>query len=127
MHRGPARVVRDDEEHRQMHRLGHVMAGGGIAEHVGAVAERADHGLVRRGELGSERGAQTPAEPARRGIAEVAAGLLDRHLLEHRRIFVDQDGALVDQLVDARREPLAGDGLGHRLDAAARLGPDLSG
>src|SRR2546421_4350404 len=37
VHRCPARVVGDDEEHRKVHGLGHVVSGGGIAEHVGPV------------------------------------------------------------------------------------------
>ena len=121
MHRRPARVVRDDEEHRQVHRLGDVVPGGRIAEHVRAVAERADHRLVRRRELRAERRAEPPAQAAGGRIAEIAAGLLDHHLLEHRRVLVDEDRAVVEQLVHARREPLAGDRLRHRLHAASSL------
>ena len=43
----------------------HLMAGGRIAEHVGAVAERRDHQPLRRGDLHADGGADAPAETAR--------------------------------------------------------------
>src|SRR6185503_19220288 len=80
-----------------------------------------DHRLVGCGELRAEGGAQAPAEAAGGGVAEVAARPGDRHLLEDDRIFVDDERALVEQLVDACREPLSRDARGQRVGAGTRL------
>src|SRR5262245_11442390 len=121
VYRSPARVVRDDEEHGQAHRLRDVVRSGRIAEHVGAVADGADHGLVGRGELDAERRTHAPAEAAGGGIAEVVAGLLDHHLLEHRRVLVHEDGVGLEPAVHAGRQPLAGDARWHGIDAGRRV------
>ena len=52
-----------------------------IGEHVGAVAERGDDEGVGRRELGAERGAETPAEPAGRAEREKRARLLARAMV----------------------------------------------
>ena len=71
-----------------------------IGEHVGAVAERGDDEGVRRGELGAERGAETPAETAGGAEREQRVRLLARDLRRAQRIFVEDHGVGADRLAD---------------------------
>ena len=80
------------------------MADHRIGEHVGAVAERRDDEGVGRGELGAERGAEAPAEPAGRAEREERARLLARAMIGPQRIFVEDDGVLADRLADRARQ-----------------------
>jgi len=63
--------IEDDEEDGQVMGAGDPVRGGGRAEDIGAVPHAADQRLVGRGELGPERGAEPPAETARRRGREV--------------------------------------------------------
>jgi hypothetical protein len=98
----PARVVEDHEEHRQLHRFGDEVRGRRIAEHVRPVADRADHGFPGSGQLRSQRGAEAPAEAARRRAGKVAARLAHDHLFQHQRIFVDEDRVSILQRIETR-------------------------
>ena len=90
-HRAVAAVVEDDGEDRQLVHVRHPVADHRVGEHVGAVAERRDHELLRRGELGAERRAKAPAETAGGREAVECVGLLARAMLLPQRIFVEDD------------------------------------
>ena len=65
-----------------------------VAEQVGAVAEDRDDQPVGRGELGAERRADAPAEAGGRARPEIAARQVRAAMLEHQRVFVDDDRVL---------------------------------
>ena len=75
-----------------------------IVEHIGAVAEHRDHKLFRRRELGAERRAEAPAEPAGGRQAVEGAGLLTRAMVLHQRVFIEDDGVAADDLADDAAE-----------------------
>ena len=79
--------------------------GRGGAEDVGAVAHAADQRLVRRGKLGSERGAEPPAEPPRGRGREVGPGAPKRRLGHVEVVLVHHERLLVDAIGDAPRDP----------------------
>ena len=99
-HRAIAAVVEHDRQHRQVELVGDPVAHGRVGEHVGAVADGRDHELLRRRELGAERGAEAPAEPAGRREAVERAGLFARAMIEAQRIFVEDDRVVADRLAD---------------------------
>src|SRR5262245_19162094 len=57
-------VVVKNRERGQLLALADIVRGERIAEHIGAVADSADHELVRRARLDAESCAETPAERA---------------------------------------------------------------
>ncbi len=67
-------VVVNDDQDGEVLVLGDEVAGGGVGEHVGAVAQDGDHLAVGRGEFDSECGAEAPTEASGGGRAEEAAG-----------------------------------------------------
>ena len=75
-----------------------------IGEHVGAVAQRRDDKGVRRGELGAERRAETPAETAGRAEREEGARLLARAMIGPQRIFIEDDGVFAGHVTDRARQ-----------------------
>ena len=80
-----------------------------IAEDVGAVAERSDDVLLGRRQLGPERGAQSPAEPAGRGQAEVVPGF-SRGVSPASVVLVEDHRVRADQLADHADQETAGAG-----------------
>src|SRR5437773_12225876 len=105
MHRAldgvPGAVVEDDEEHRQVVGAGDEVGGRGSAEDVGAVADAADQRLVRRGELGAEGGAQSPAEPARGRRREIGPRLSEASVGRVQVVLVDNDRLVVHYIAYA--------------------------
>ena len=79
--------------------------GGRVAEHVGAVAQGRDDERIGRRELRADRGADAPAEPARRRRAEIGPRPGERRVAQNERIFVDDDRILVLGIADAMRRP----------------------
>ena len=65
--------------------------------------------LVGRGELGAERRAEAPAEPAGRTEREEGARLLARAMVRPQRIFVEDDGVLARRASPMTRERYSGE------------------
>ena len=105
LHRIPHAVVEDDEEDGDAVGPGDEVRGGGRTEDIGAVADAADDGLVRGGELGAERRPEPPAQAPGRGGAEVAPRLRERGLARVEVVLVDEDGAVIHEVADAPRQP----------------------
>ena len=97
-YRGVAAVVEHDGEDRQFVFARDPVANGRIAEHVGAVAQRGDDELLGRRQLGAERGAEAPAQPAGGAEREQRARLLARAMVRPQRVFVENDGVLARAL-----------------------------
>src|SRR5690348_17801893 len=72
---------------------------------LGAVAHHRDHRLVGIGELGADGRADADAETARAWRAETGPRLLEGHITQDQRIFVDDDRILALGLADAMRRP----------------------
>ncbi len=100
------------------------MGGQRIAEHVRAVANRADDQPIRRRRLQSQGHAQAPAQAARRSDREHRARLAEPHLLQDEGGFLDEDRILALGLVDAVRDPHRRHG--PRLARRDQLGLPLS-
>src|SRR5260370_105800 len=103
--RVPGAVVEHDEEDGDVVGARDEVCGRRRAEDVGAVADRADDGLVRRRELHPERGAEAPAERARRRPVEIASGLAEARLRRIQVVLVDHDRPLVHDVAHAPGEP----------------------
>src|SRR6266566_2571812 len=69
------------------------MDGGGIAEHVGAVAENGHHWALRARKLGAERGAGAPTETRRGTRSEIEIRKLEGAMVEEQRVLGDCDVA----------------------------------
>ena len=123
LYRAIAGVVEDDREHGNAVRLGDMVGGDRVGEHVRAVAHRRHDEAVGVGQLHTQRTRQPPAEPTR------------MRLLAPRAVFGEAE--LVERGSRARRPPLragpdrvadaaATDALRHLLamiDATAAAGP----
>src|SRR5262244_2384337 len=81
------------------------MDGGGIAEHVGAVAENGHHWALRARKLGAERGAGAPTETRRGTRSEIEIWKLEGAMLEEQRVLVDDDAVRILGAVDAVAHP----------------------
>src|SRR2546428_5605626 len=103
--RVPGAVVEDHEQRPQIVRAGNEVSGGRSAEDVGAVADAADDGLVRRGQLGPEGRAQAPAEAAGRRRPEVSPRRAEAALGRIEIVLVHEDGPVVHEIADALRDP----------------------
>src|SRR6516164_10256131 len=97
------------------------MDGGGIAEHVGAVAENGHHRALPACKLGAERRAGAPTETRRGTRSEIEIRKLEGALLEEQRVLVDNDAMRVFGAIDTVAHPrgiergLAGGGIEHAL------------
>src|SRR5262245_7395327 len=100
------------------------MDGGGIAEHVGAVAENGRHRAARARKLGAERGARAPPETGRGTRSEIEIRKLEGAMLEEQRVLVDDDAVRILGAVDTVAHPgriergLAGGGIERGLPGA---------
>ena len=90
-HGAVAGVVEDHHDDRQLVRLRHPMAGGRVGEDHAAVADGRHHEAVGRHELGAQRRADAPAEPAGRAQREVGAGARPRAVVEPQLVLVEDD------------------------------------
>src|SRR5258705_356309 len=119
--RAPHPIVHDDEEDRQLVQGRGVVDGGGIAEHVGAVAEDGHHRALPTCKLGAERRAGAPTQTRRGTRSEIEIGKLEGALLEEQRVLVDDDAVRILGAIDAVAHPrgiergLAGGGIERSL------------
>ena len=117
IHRAPHRIVHDHEQHGQLVQGRGVMDGGGIAEHVGAVADHGHDRTFGPRQLGAERGAGAPTQTRRGARSEIEIRRVERAMLRKQRVFVDDDAFCVLGAVDAMADPyrirrrLAGGGI----------------
>src|SRR5262249_43124309 len=81
------------------------MDDGGIAEHVGAVAENGHHRAARARKLGAERGARAPPETGRGTRSEIEIRKLEGAMLEEQRVLVDDDAVRILGAVDTVAHP----------------------
>src|SRR5262249_10292519 len=116
LHRVPRAVVEDDEEYWQVVGARDEVRGGRRAEDVGAVADAADDGLVRRRQFGAEGRAHAPAQAAGRRGAEVAPRRAERALGRVEVVFVHEDRVVVHEVADALGHP-------HHLERLLALRP----
>src|SRR5262249_47247327 len=94
------------------------MDGGGIAEHIGAVAKNGHHRALRARKLGAERGAGAPTETRGGTRSEIEIRKLEGAMLEEQRVLIDDDAV---RILDAVAHPgriergLAGSGIARGL------------
>src|SRR6516225_8114973 len=81
------------------------MDGGGITEHVGAVAENRHHRALRARKLGAERGAGAPTETRGGTRSEIEIRKLEGAMLQEQRVLVDHDAVGILGAIDTVAHP----------------------
>ena len=82
-----------------------MMDGDRVAEHVSAITDNRDDHSFGGGELRAQRRSRSPAEARRGAGAEIAAGVLERAVLEEQRVLIDDDRPLVLGAIQAMADP----------------------